>query len=75
MHVKESFSTAIERQVWEAVAISVENRKGKTLMNSKAEYNRCYLPRITTKDSNTILKEKQDDDDNSILLKEALLVF
>ena len=39
MRVRESYNTAIERQVGEAVAIAKEKRDGKTLMNSKAEYN------------------------------------
>ena len=34
MRVKETFHTAIERQVAEAVSISTEKGKGKTLMNS-----------------------------------------
>ena len=37
MRVRESYNTAIERQVGEAVAIAKEKRDGKTLMNSKAE--------------------------------------
>ena len=41
-------------------------------MNSKAEYNGCYLPRITTKDSNTILKEKQEDDDKERIFGEKI---
>ena len=44
MRVKETFHTAIERQVAEAVSISTEKGKGKTLMNSKGEYDRCLIP-------------------------------
>ena len=48
MRVRGTFKSAIERQISEAVAISLEERKGTNLMNSKAEYNRCKLPRLNT---------------------------
>ena len=59
MRVRETFHTAIERQVAEAVTISFENKKGKILMNSKGEYNRCYLPRISTKSKKKTEEEKE----------------
>ena len=49
MKVKSTFRSAIERQVSEAVAIAREESSGTNLMNSKAEYNRCKLPRLNTK--------------------------
>ena len=49
MKVKATFKSAIERQVSEAVAIAREEGSGTSLMNSKAEYNRCKLPRLNTK--------------------------
>ena len=49
MRVRSTFKSAIERQISEAVAISREESTGTRLMNSKAEYNRCKLPRLNTK--------------------------
>ena len=48
MRIKSSFKSAIERQISEAVAISRAETDGIMLMNSKAEYNRCKLPRLNT---------------------------
>ena len=48
MKVLSTFKSAIERQISEAVAISREEKNGTLLMNSKAEYNRCKLPRLNT---------------------------
>ena len=45
--MKYSFNSAIEREVTEAVPINFEKRKGKILINSKSQYNRCSLPRIS----------------------------
>jgi len=59
MRVREIFYTAIERQVAEAVTISFENKEGKILMNSKGKYNRCYLPRISTKSKKKTEEEKE----------------
>ena len=63
MKVRNTFRTAIERQVGEAVAIDIEQRKGLTLMNSKSEYNRCSIPRITTKS----IKETVEENDKETL--------
>ena len=49
IRIKASFKSAIERQISEAVAIAREESKPTELMNSKAEYNRCKLPRLTAK--------------------------
>ena len=72
MRVRESYNTAIERQVGEAVSISVEKRNGKKLLNSKAEYNRCTLPRLCTKSGKTIFKEKLEDDAEESIYKEKI---
>ena len=48
MKVKKFCSTSFERQILESVTIQQE-RNNHQLMNSKAEYNRCSLPRLTTK--------------------------
>ena len=39
--------SAIERQILESVKIQ-EERKKHLIMNSKAEYSRCTIPRLTT---------------------------
>ena len=39
VRVRGSYKTALERQIGEAVAINVEKKAGKILMNSKGEYN------------------------------------
>ena len=40
--------SAFERQILESVLIQEENKKNEVL-NSKSEYNRCALPRLTSK--------------------------
>ena len=45
--VKKKFNTALERQVGEAVAILLKKEKGTSLINSKSEFSRCTLPRLT----------------------------
>ena len=40
--------TAFNRQIAESVYIQ-ENSKHHYILNSKSEYNRCALPRLTTK--------------------------
>ena len=49
MKVRSTFRSPLERQIGEAVAIDTEKRKGKKSMNSKSEYNRCTIPKTTTK--------------------------
>ena len=44
------------------MAISVEQKKGRKLMNSKGEYNCCIVPRITTKSKEDIYNEKLEED-------------
>ena len=48
MRVKNYAKTALERQVLESVLIQ-EERKQHNIMNRKSEYNRCSLPRLTTR--------------------------
>ena len=62
MRIKKTYNTAIERQVAEAVYISFEKKRGTVLLNSKAEYNRCTLPRISTKSKKEVEKEKEVED-------------
>ena len=48
MRIKQYTRTALERQVLESVLIQEESRRHK-IMNSKSEYSRCTIPRLTTK--------------------------
>ena len=48
MKIRKFCKFSFERQVHEAVTIQ-EERKEHFLMNSKSEYNRCSLPRLSTK--------------------------
>ena len=57
MRIRASFKSAIERQISEAVAIDLEEKSGTKLMNSKAEYNRCKLPRLNTQSIEDQIKE------------------
>ena len=51
MKIRKYARSALERQVLESVLIQ-EERRSHLLMNSKSEYNRCSLPRLTTKIGN-----------------------
>ena len=59
MKILSSHKTAFERQIREAVLIN--KHSGVRLMNSKLEYNRCSIPRITVKTGN-----KEDEKDNQL---------
>ena len=48
MKIKCTAKSAFERQVMESVLIQQESSK-HNILNSKSEYNRCALPRLTTK--------------------------
>ena len=63
MRVRESFRSAFERQVGEAVSIKKEQERGITLMNSKSEFNRCIIPRITIDDENETLKRLREEEE------------
>ena len=61
MKIRSSFRSAIERQISEAVAICREESQGTNLMNSKAEYNRCKLPRLNTQSIEEQIKEVEEE--------------
>ena len=61
MKVRSTFKSAIERQISEAVAISRAENEGVTLMNYKAEYNRCKLPRLNTQSLEDQIKEAETE--------------
>ena len=73
MRIRSVFQNCLERQVGEALVIDIEQRKKITLMNSKSEYNRCKLPRISTRNhSEHWREEKEESEEDSILKKEIL---
>ena len=75
MRLRRSYKTPIERQIGEAVAIDVEKRGGTNLMNSRSEYNRCQIARITTKSEKETLKEvEQEAEEEERLKKELKLI-
>ena len=72
MKVRSSFKTALERQVGEAIAISREKQAGTTLLNSKAEFNRCKIHRLDTRNEKMKLKEITEDYENENRLKNVI---
>ena len=72
MRIRNTYRSALERQVGEAVAIDVEQRRGQKLMNSKSEYNRCHIQRINTKSQKEIMKEREEETAEEIRVKEEI---
>ena len=72
MRLRKNYRTPIERQIGEAVAIDVERRKGTTLMNSKSEYNRCKIARISTKSDKETMKEMEKETEVEEILKKEM---
>ena len=69
MRILKSTRTAFERQILESVLIQRE-RKHHNILNAKAEYNRCALPRLTAKLGEKDL-EKWRKEDRLEMEKEA----
>ena len=65
MKIISKHKSAFERQVTEAVLI--RRNMGPNLLNSKQEYNRCYIPKIEVKKNDkeavdpVIAKEKKNN--------------
>ena len=55
------FKTALSRQTAEAVRIRRRGGEG-AILNSKAEYNRCFIPRLTVL-SEDVVKEMEEEED------------
>ena len=56
MRIRNTCKSAFERQVTEAVLIHQESLQ-HNILNSKSEYNRCALPRLSTKLGENEFKE------------------
>ena len=72
MRLRKNYRTPIERQIGEAVAIDIEKRKGTKLMNSRSEYNRCKIARISTKTEKETLKEIEKEAEEEERLKREM---
>ena len=70
MKIIKTTRTAFERQILESVTIQKERRHH--LMNSKSEYNRCALPRLTARLGEKDL-EKWREEDREEMEKEATI--
>ena len=72
MRVRSQFKTALEGQVGEAVVIRREQVSGPTLLNSKAEYNRCKINRIETRPTKFQYRDTLIEQENETLIKAGL---
>ena len=59
MRVIGTARTALERQTREAVRIRRRGREG-SILNSKAEFNRCYIPRLKLEEQDIDKMEQQE---------------
>ena len=71
MKIRKFCRTSFERQVLESVTIQQEREK-HTLMNSKSEYNRCSLPRLSTMMGDSEYKEYNDSKEQEKLEDDIL---
>ena len=60
MTIIKSCRTAFERQILESVEI--QKARDQLIMNDKSEYNRCALPRLTTRLGEKELKRWREED-------------
>ena len=60
MRVIKSTRSAFERQILESVTI--QKMRNNHIMNNKAEYNRCALPRLTAKQGEKELSKWRAED-------------
>ena len=68
-----TFKSAFERQLAEAVLI--EKYNGPLLLNSKLEYNRCCIPKITMKLGNKEEKEDPDKEREKSNIEKIKMLF
>ena len=62
MRMRSQYKTALQRQIGEAIAILEEKENMVELLNSKSEYNRCSLPRISAGDTKEWLEKLQEEE-------------
>ena len=68
MQAQKFHKSAFERQIHEAVMIQIH--RDNNLMNSRAEFNRCSIPRLSVKMGQKVFNEKSEEEE---LLNEQLL--
>ena len=68
MKVVQFHQSSFDRQIHEAVAIEMAKEKGEILCNSKGEYNRCVLPRLTAMNGSS----KNNEGSNNPLSEEEV---
>ena len=64
MEILSQHKTGFERQLTETVEI--RRRQGDKLMNSKQEYNRCYIPKIMVKIDENEKKNPEFERENRV---------
>ena len=62
MKIKKFHRSAIERQLNESVLIQ-SRRANNNIMNSKSEYNRCTVPRLSVKMGRRAAREENEEED------------
>ena len=72
VRVRKKFVKSFERQVGEAIAIEQEQMKGTVLLNSKSEFNRCSVPRLTLGTYKDNLEEIKKEEKEEKHLKEEI---
>ena len=60
MRVVRSYKTALSRQVGEAIRIQKRGGEG-AILNSKAEFNRCQIPRLVVEEVDTEEQKKLEE--------------
>ena len=60
MRVVDTFKTALSRQIAEAVRIRRRGGAG-SILNSKAEFNRCRIPRLVVEEQDTKQQEEEEE--------------
>ena len=72
IRVRKKFQKAFERQVGEAIAIEQEQLKGTLLLNSKSEFNRCSVPRLTLGSYKENIEEMKEEEKQKKKLKDEI---
>ena len=70
--VRNRYKKAFERQIGEAISIEQELMKNTTLLNSKSEFNRCTVPRLTMTTYKETEEEIEKEEKEKKMLKEEI---
>ena len=72
IRVRNQYKKAFERQIGEAISIEQEMLKKTTLLNSKSEFNRCTVPRLTMTTYKETEEEIEKEEREKKILKEEI---